>query len=113
MTETETPGLTSDLLRDYGLAALANASELMAEATLLHDHGHFARAYFLAVAAIEETGKAFIAFDGRGRKLLDPAVASKLKRALEDHRSKITQRLQPGSLQYQTSAALSCPLSAS
>jgi AbiV family abortive infection protein len=90
MTETDTATLTEELLRDYSLAALANASELIAEATVLHRHGHYARAYFLGVASVEEIGKAFVAFDGRGRKLSDPAVVSKLRKALEDHRSKIT-----------------------
>jgi AbiV family abortive infection protein len=79
-----------ELLRNYSLAALANASELASEALILHKHGHFARAYFLAVVSIEETGKAFLAFDGQGRNLSDSAVASKLKRAMEDHSQKIT-----------------------
>ncbi len=95
MTETETIRLTPGLLRDYSLAALANASELLTEATLLRQHGHFARAYFLAVASIEETGKAFLAFDGQGRKLSDSAVTSKLKRSMEDHRLKITSAFVP------------------
>ncbi len=81
---------TSELLRDYSLAALANASELIAEALLLYRHGHFARAYFLAVASIEETGKAYLAFDGRGRNLRDSTVLVKLKRSLEDHPQKIS-----------------------
>jgi len=81
---------STELLRDYSLAALANASELVAEASVLYKHGHFARAYFLAVASIEETGKAFLAFDGQGRNVSDSGVASKLKRLMEDHSKKIT-----------------------
>ena len=64
VTTVSEPGkvqLTPQLLRDYSLAALANASELVAEALVLYKHGHFARAYFLAVASIEETGKAWAA----------------------------------------------------
>ena len=79
-----------ELLRDHSLAALANASELVSEALVLHKHSHFARAYFLAVASIEETGKAFLAFDGQGRYFADSGVASKLKHAMEDHSQKIT-----------------------
>ena len=81
---------STELLRDYSHAALVNASELISEALVLFKHRHFAKAYFLAVASIEETGKAFLAFDGRGRNLSDSAVASKLKRAMEDHSQKIT-----------------------
>jgi AbiV family abortive infection protein len=81
--------ITADLLRTYSVSALANAGELHAEATLLCSHRHFARAYFLAVASIEETGKAFLAFDGQGRCLSDANVASQLQRALEDHPRKI------------------------
>lgn len=90
MSESRNIRFSPELLRDYSLAALANASELVAEALILHKHDHFARAYFLAVAAIEETGKAFLAFDGQGRNLSDSSVASKLKRAMEDHSQKIS-----------------------
>ena len=79
-----------DLLREYGAAALQNASELLAEANLLFSNGHNARAYFLAVASIEETGKALQAFDAQGRNLRDSAVTTKLRRAMEDHSQKIT-----------------------
>jgi AbiV family abortive infection protein len=81
--------LTPQLLGQYADAALSNASELLEEATLLFENGHHARAYFLAVASIEETGKALLAFDGQLRNLADPAIATKLKRTMEDHSSKI------------------------
>jgi AbiV family abortive infection protein len=81
---------TVELLREYCTAALRNASELLEEATLLSAHGHVARAYFLAVASIEETGKALQAFDAQGRNLADSAVTAKLKRAMEDHSQKIS-----------------------
>lgn len=76
-------------LAAYSAAALKNGEELSNEAALLYEHGHFARAYFLAVAAIEEIGKAIMAFDAQGRNLNDPAVASKVQRSLADHASKI------------------------
>lgn len=81
---------TVDLLREYGAAALQNASDLLGEASLLYANGHAARAYFLAVASIEETGKALQAFDAQGRNLGDSAVTAKLRRTMEDHSQKIT-----------------------
>src|SRR6266850_4965044 len=90
MNEPGKHQLSPQLLKDYSLAALGNASELVAEALVLWKHRHFARAYFLAVASIEETGKAYLAFDGQGRNLSDSAVASKLRRAMEDHPQKIS-----------------------
>jgi AbiV family abortive infection protein len=38
------------------MTARPNAEELLEEASLLFNNGHSARAYFLAVASIEETG---------------------------------------------------------
>jgi len=81
---------TVDLLREYGTAALQNASELLEEASLLFSNGHSARAYFLAVASIEEIGKALQAFDAQGRNLGDSAITAKLRKAMEDHSQKIT-----------------------
>lgn len=89
MTPDNSVALTREVLGDYSDAALANADSLLDEARLLLHHGHFARTYFLAVAAMEETGKALIAFDGLGRNLSDPAVRTKLERSMENHRSKI------------------------
>ena len=82
--------LTVDLLREYSAAALQNAGELLEEASLLYANGHAARAYFLAVASVEETGKALQAFDAQGRNLGDSAVTAKLRRAMEDHSQKIS-----------------------
>jgi AbiV family abortive infection protein len=62
---------------------------LLTEASLLQEHGHYARAYFLAVACIEEAGKALLAFDAQNRNLYDPAVCSKLKASMESHAQKI------------------------
>jgi AbiV family abortive infection protein len=87
--------LTSELLKAYCDAALDNAAELYAEASLLLAHGHNARAYFLAVASMEEVGKALMAFDGQNRKLDNPAVVSKLRSGMEDHSRKITYAFMP------------------
>lgn len=87
------PKLTATLLSSYTEAALRNADELLAEASLLRDHAHMARAYFLAVACIEEAGKAMLAFDAQNRNLSDPGVCAKLKKSMENHRMKITYAL--------------------
>ena len=79
MGSTHLPNLTATLLLSYSEAALRNADELLSEASLLRDHDHMARAYFLAVACIEEAGKALLAFDAQNRNLSDPAVCTKLK----------------------------------
>ncbi len=76
-------------LKEYSSAALGNAALLAEEAALLCAHRCHARAYFLAVAAIEEVGKAVIAFNAQGRNLRDPAVVSKVKSLLSDHPAKI------------------------
>jgi AbiV family abortive infection protein len=87
--------LTTELLSEYSAAALKNAAELLEEATLLEAHGHAARAYFLAIASIEETGKAIQAFQAQGRNLSDSAVSLRLKRSFEDHSQKITAAFIP------------------
>lgn len=87
------PKLTPALLRSYSEVALRNANELFAEASLLRDHGYEARAYFLAVACIEEAGKALLAFDAQNRNLSDPAVCTKLKVSMESHGQKINYAL--------------------
>lgn len=86
---------TVELLREYGAASLSNAAELVEEASLLYERGHAARAYFLAVASIEEIGKALLEFDGQGRNLADSAVTSKLRRRMEDHSEKIAAAFIP------------------
>ena len=86
MGSPHAPSLTPALLRAYSAAALQNASELLEEALLLRDNGHMARAYFLAVACIEETGKALQAFDAQNRNMSDPAVCTKLKDSIGEPR---------------------------
>jgi len=86
---------TVELLREYSAASLSNATELVEEASLLYEQGHVARAYFLAVASIEEIGKALLAFDAQGRNLADSAVTAKLRRAMEDHSQKIAAAFSP------------------
>ncbi len=93
MGSSYVPKLTATLLHSYSKAALCNADELLVEASLLRDHGHEARAYFLAVACIEEAGKALLAFDAQNRNLSDPAVCTKLKMAMENHALKINYAL--------------------
>lgn len=93
MGSSHTPKMTRELLRSYSSSALRNADELLVEATLLRDHDHMARAYFLAIACIEEAGKALLCFDAQNRNLSDPAVCTKLKALTESHGEKITYAL--------------------
>lgn len=93
MDSQNLPNLTAALLQLYSGAALRNADELLAEASLLRDHGHMARAYFLAVACIEEAGKALLAFDAQNRNLSDPAICTKLKKSMESHGQKTNYAL--------------------
>lgn len=85
--------LTIELLKNYSEAALNNAKEIVSEAHLLYSRGHRARAYFLGIAAIEEVGKALIAFDAQGRNLSDPGVCKQVFRSIEDHTQKITSAI--------------------
>ncbi len=87
------PKLTTSLLHSYSEAALRDADEFLNESLLLRDHDHMARAYFLAVSCIEETGKAMLAFDSQHRNLTDPAVSKKLKTSMESHGQKINYAL--------------------
>ncbi|MCK0119240.1 AbiV family abortive infection protein [Loktanella sp. F6476L] len=93
MGSAHLPKLTTSLMHSYSEAALGNAGELLVESTLLRDHGHMARAYFLAVSCIEETGKALLAFDSQNRNFTDPAVCKKLKEKMENHEQKINYAL--------------------
>lgn len=81
--------MTKESLELLVVASLENARSLIDEAELLLKHSHIPRAYFLAVASIEEIGKAIIAFEGQGRNLSDRAVQSKLFKTIIDHKSKI------------------------
>jgi AbiV family abortive infection protein len=81
---------SEELLTQYSIDALDNASQLIEEADLLFQHGRLARSYYLAVAAIEEIGKSFLAFDALGRNLNDSAVTAKVRSSLESHSRKIT-----------------------
>ncbi len=93
MASLHVPKLTTTILQLYSEAALHNADELLVEASLLRDHNYMARAYFLAVACVEEAGKALLAFDAQNRNLSDPAVCTKLKKSMGSHGLKINYAL--------------------
>ena len=61
--------ITYDLLKQYQDASLLNSQSLIKEAGILYKRGYLARAYYLACASIEETGKAYNAFSAQGRNL--------------------------------------------
>jgi AbiV family abortive infection protein len=81
---------TQELIRNYQSAAVKNAEELLDETALLLENGHHARAYFLAVAAIEEIGKAAILYQASARNLKASDVQHRLNLELQSHSAKIT-----------------------
>jgi AbiV family abortive infection protein len=89
------PYLSLEVLQNYCDGALRNAAELAEEAALLCENARFARAYFLAIASIEETGKAAMAFDARGRDLTNKEVFDRLLQSFATHSEKITSAFVP------------------
>lgn len=77
-------------LEEYGNASIENAEQILNDAKILVDQNSYARAYFLAVAAIEEAGKAYMAFASRGRNLSDEGLKKKIQEMFENHSQKIT-----------------------
>ena len=82
-------------LLELSRAALENAEALLSEAEALLSGEHFARAYFLAVAGIEEIGKSALAFNAAGRDLSNQRVAKTVWEKLLDHKSKIIAAFGP------------------
>lgn len=81
--------LNSTLLKGFRKATVENARELQYEAALLLSNNHFSRAYFLAAASIEETGKAVQAFDALGRNVRDPEVSTRVRLNFQDYSKKV------------------------
>ena len=90
--------LSKQMLVKLSSAALENAEALASEAESLLSNEHFARAYFLAVASLEEIGKSSLAHSAAGRNLDDPQVAKKTWNNLLDHKSKIIAAFGPSLL---------------
>jgi len=87
--------LRKPTLLELSKAALENAGALLSEAEALLENQHFARAYFLAVASIEEIGKSALAFNAAGRDLSNPKVVKAAWDKLLDHKSKIISAFGP------------------
>lgn len=66
-------------LMELRVVALKNARELLSEAQLLVENGHYARGYFLGVACIEEVGKANSAASAAGRDLANIKIRRKVQ----------------------------------
>jgi AbiV family abortive infection protein len=86
---TRTYPITLESLTAYQRSAMRNAVALVDEAQVLFQAGHYARTYFLAEAAIEETGKAAIAHLAKGRNLAASDVQTRIRIEFEDHAAKI------------------------
>ncbi|MCC4585739.1 AbiV family abortive infection protein [Xanthomonas sp. NCPPB 1067] len=87
--------LSKQTLLKLSVVSIDNATALVEEAKTLLSAEHFARAYFLAVAAIEEVGKSALAFGAAGRNLADRQVLKKTWNNLLDHKSKIIAAFGP------------------
>ena len=87
--------LSKQTLLKLSAAALDNAVALVSEAEALLASEHLARAYFLAVASVEEVGKSALAFNAAGRNLDDQQVVKKTWNNLLDHKSKIIAAFGP------------------
>ena len=85
--------ITTDLLKDYQECSFLNSSELLVEATFLLSQKHYARAYFIGCASLEETGKGFLAFSARGRNIESLNIQEAIKSKFEDHPLKIMSSL--------------------
>jgi len=84
LPKTRRGTLQTNLL-DLHDACLRNARELLDEATQLLEHGHAARAYFIAFTALEEFGKSQIAADYFSEMVSDNEFIA----AFRDHRMKL------------------------
>lgn len=86
---TRTYPITIETLTAYQAAAVRNSAALMKEAGVLYEAGHYSRTYYLAEAALEETGKAAIAHFAKSRNLASPSVCARIRMEFEDHSAKI------------------------
>lgn len=78
-----------DFVADAFRACWSNAQDLVAEAKLLFDHGHRARALSLSVLALEEIGKLFCT-DGLLYARPDDARAKAFAKSLKSHSAKLS-----------------------
>ena len=81
--------IDTHFLDRYSDAAIENAEDLLIDAKILLERESYARAYFLAVASIEETGKAYLAFSCKKRNLSNNGLNKRIKEIFEKHSQKI------------------------
>ena len=88
--KSEGPELTAEQLRVLALKAHANAVELVDEAALLFEHGHFARCVFLTQIAGEELGKCHLTMTSIPKLLLGKMNWPKFWQRFRSHKEKAT-----------------------
>lgn len=88
MQKDEQP-LSAEELRDAGIKALQNASELVEEAQLLFAHGHWSRVVFLCCISGEELGKCFISLSAVMNRRTGAFDERRYKTRFRTHREKI------------------------
>ena len=79
-----------EFLKEYGNASIGNAHQILDAAKILLSKKSFAIAYFLAVAAIEEAGKAYMALASRARNFSHKGLEKKVQEMFENHSQKIS-----------------------
>lgn len=80
--------LSAKNLRDAGIKSLQNASELVAEARLLFEHGYWSRAVFLCCISGEELGKCFITLSAVVNRIAGIFDESRYKKRFRTHQVK-------------------------
>ena len=80
--------LSVEELRNAGIKAFENASELVEEAQVLHKHGHLSRALFLCCISGEELGKSFISLSAVANRITGAFDEKRYKERFRAHREK-------------------------
>jgi AbiV family abortive infection protein len=79
---------SAEELRNAGLKAFRNASELVEEAQLLYEHGHLTRAFFLCCISGEELGKCFISLSAIVNRMAGTFDEKRYMKRFRAHREK-------------------------
>jgi AbiV family abortive infection protein len=80
--------LSAEDLRRAGIKSFQNASELVDEAQLLFEHGHWSRAVFLCCISGEELGKCFISLSAIVNRITGKFDEKDYRQRFRTHREK-------------------------
>ena len=88
MTQSDEEKLSAKDLRDAGIKAFKNASELVEEAGLLYENGHWSRAVFLCCISGEELGKCFMSLSEVVNRMIGRFDEKHYRQRFRTHREK-------------------------